>query len=126
MTERKLYKRNPDYLSNDDLLKEIIISKQQKKLTDKAFNMLVLMAKRINRKFRYDNEMDRDDVLQYSYENLLKRWHNFDEKKYINAFSYYTELIKRSHTMQYNLLMRDRKGTVSIHNFYNDGEDMNI
>lgn len=126
MTERKLYKRNPDYLSNDDLYAEILKSKKENKLTDKAFNMLVLMAKRINRKFRYDNEMDRDDVLQYSYENLLKRWHNFDENKYTNAFSYYTELIKRSHTFQYNILMKDRKKSISINSFYENGEDMNI
>ena len=88
--------------------------------------MLVLMSKKINKKFRYDNEMDRDDVLQYTYYIILIRWHNFDETKYTNAFAYYTELIKRAHAFQYNELRKLNKNAVSFNNFYDDGADMNI
>jgi len=118
-------KKTPGYLSNDDLYKEIIKSKKDGKLTDAAFNMLMLMTKRINRKFRYDNEMDREDVLQFSYLRLLQVWNNFDETRFSNVFSYYTEVIKRAHAFEYNLLMKTRKDSISINNFYDDN-DMNI
>lgn len=126
LTEQKKYKRNPHYLSNDDLLKEIIISKQQNKLTDKAVNMLMLMTKKLNSKFKYKDEDDRADVLQYSYLVLLKNWKNFNEEKYTNCFAYFSEVIKRAQAMQFNNLNKTRKNSISINNFFNDGEDMNI
>lgn len=118
-------KKTPGYLSNDDLYKEIVKSKIAGKLSDKAFDMLVLMTKRINRKFRYENELDREDVLQYCYLRILQVWNNFDETKYTNAFSYYTEIIKRAHAWQFNFLMKGRKDIININNFYGD-DDLNI
>ena len=126
MTERLKYKRNPDYLSNDDLVKEIELSKAQKKLTDKAWAMLILMTKRLNRKFNYYYDGDRDDVIQHSYFIILKYWDKFDATKSTNAFAYYTEIIKRAHVQSFTQLNKTRKDSISINNFYNDGEDMNI
>jgi len=125
MTERKLFKRNKEYLSNDELVKEIIISKAQNKLTDSAWAMLILMTKRLNRKFRYEYEGDRNDVIQHSYFVLLKYWNKFDESKYTNAFAYYTEIIKRAHVQSYAQLTKLRKECVSINNFYDD-RDLDI
>jgi len=126
MEQKKLRKNKPvGYLSNDDLYKEIIKSKAQDKLTDEAIKMLILMCKKINLKFRYENEMDREDVLQFSYLRILQVWKNFDETRYTNTFSYYTEIIKRAHAFEFNFLNKYNKN-ISINNYYNDGNDLNI
>jgi hypothetical protein len=116
-----------EYLSGLELYKEIIVSKAQGKLTPRAFSMISLMVKRINTKFRYKNEDDRQDVIQYSYYVVLKNWIHFDEEKYDNAFAFLTEVIKRAQAFQFNQLMKSqKKGNISLNSFYEDGSPLNL
>lgn len=102
------------YVSNTELMYEIIVSKAQGKLTDKAVRILMKIVKEVNRKFRYNYEDDRYDVIAYSYEVLIKNWFNFDEELYDNPFAYYTEVVKRAHAMQFKKLQKTRHNTISL------------
>ena len=60
------------YINDNELFREIIISKGQGKLTKKAENMLILIANRIIYKLYYKDPMDRQDCLNTAIYQLLK------------------------------------------------------
>lgn len=77
---------------------EIIISKGLGKLTKKSENMIVELAtnairKKLPNKISEDDKMD---CLQLGLFNMLTKWFNFDPKVANNAFTYFTEIFKRS------------------------------
>lgn len=110
------------YVDNNELYKEIIYSKAIGSLTPKAFEMLYLMIKRISTKFRYKDNQDMEDVRQYAVFNLLKNWRNFNEDGYDDAFSYYTEIIKRSITMEYKVNISQNRRHISIESTFESGK----
>lgn len=97
-----------NYVEYKDMNYEMIISLAQGKITRKLMDMFILTNKKVNRKFFYKNELDRQDVLQYSICVLLEQWHNCDMNKTDNCFPYITEIIKRAHAFQYNILIKGR------------------
>lgn len=82
------------YVDNKDLLREIIKSKEQDKLTPRAAEMLVKMANEISKVFKYKYEEDRQDCIAAAIEDCLKYWRSFNPEKSTNAFAYYTQMIK--------------------------------
>lgn len=97
-------KSQKKYLTNRELVKEVIISKAQGKRTRDLDRMLVLLAKRAIYRMGYDNENDRLDCLQSGMLRLLEYWWRFDEDVYENAFAFYTEIFKRAIAMEFNRL----------------------
>jgi hypothetical protein len=102
------------YINNKELMYEILVSKAQGKLTNKAVIMFMKIVSGVNKKFRYADECDRQDVIAYSYEVLIKNWFNFEEEIYNNPFAYYTEVVKRAHAFQFKQLMKTRLNTISL------------
>ena len=100
--------KTKNYVEYKDMNYEMIVSLAQGKLTNKLTQMFILINKRVNRKFYYKNELDRQDVIQYSICRLLENWYNCDMDKTDNCFSYITEIIKRAHAFHYNELMIGR------------------
>jgi len=82
------------YVSNKELLQEIIKSKEENKLTPRAMELLIKMSREISRVFKYKYEEDREDCISYAIEDILKYWRNFDPAKSTNAFSYFTQMCK--------------------------------
>lgn len=82
------------YVSNKELLKEIIESKAQGSLTPRAIVLLDKMIDEISKVFKYRLEEDREDCKAFAMEDVIKYWNRFDPEKSSNAFSYYTQLIK--------------------------------
>lgn len=82
------------YCSNKELYNEILISKQNGKLTDKAFDMLYKMVLEISKKLRYEDYEDKKDCTQSAIEDVLRYWNGFNPELSDNAFSYFTQLIK--------------------------------
>lgn len=116
------------YLSNKDLYCELIVSKAQGKLTRAAEKMLILLAKNVIKKMFYADPDDRLDCLQTAYLDLFANWHNFDENKSDNPFSYLTEIIKRALAKGWNQQKR-KKGddnneiqVISLTGYTSDGE----
>ncbi len=89
-----------NYVKNTDLVKEIIESKKNDKLTPAAVEMFVMIAEGISKKLKYKDPMDREDCIAGSIEDLLKYWRGFDPDRAIsvgkipNAFSYFTQIAK--------------------------------
>jgi hypothetical protein len=90
------------YLSNKDLYCEIIYSKAKGRLTTKAAQMLVLLGKNVQKKMYYRNSDDKYDCLQTAMLSVFQNWASFNEIKGDNAFSYYTEIIKRGLAQGWN------------------------
>jgi len=83
------------YLKNKDLVIEIIESKKLNKLTYKAEQMLILLAKKAITKMYYKNDDDKHDCLQTALLDMFKNWRHFDTNRSTNAFAYFTEIAKR-------------------------------
>lgn len=106
--------RNKNYLNNKDLYDQIVLSKEQDKLTPDAEKMLVLIAERAIRKLVYVSEDDRNDCLQFAILDLLKYWRNFNPV-YKNAFAYFTEIAKRGYAKGWNKIHPKKyKSTLSL------------
>ncbi len=105
------------HVKNADLVKEIIISKSQNKLTDNAVIMLMKMVKKIGGNFTYYDPMDREDCEQAAMEDVLKYWRGFKPELSSNAFSYYTQIIKNGFAKGWKLLHKvKRKDMVYMNN----------
>ena len=119
-------KENKHYLTNKEFYCEIIVSKAQGKLTRKAEKMIILLAKNVHKKFYYVSKEDKADCLQEGLHDAFRYWYNFDEGKTTNAFSYFTEIIKRGHAKSWNGIEKYRED-FSINQFYDKGDgDLNI
>lgn len=106
--------RNKNYLNNKDLYDQIVLSKEQDKLTPDAEKMLVLLAERAIRKLVYVSEDDRQDCLQFAILDLLRYWRNFNPD-YKNAFAYFTEIAKRGYAKGWNKIHPKKyKSTLSL------------
>lgn len=87
----------PKYLEDRELYYELVISKGKGKLTPKAEQMLILIAKNTIRKKdrNYNSIDDKNDCVQQGLLHMFQNWKNFNHKKYDNAFPYFTEIFKR-------------------------------
>lgn len=115
-----------NYFDNKEGYREMVISKATGRLSPKLLKMSMAIVKNVNKKFRYNNAEDRQDVIAYSYEMIIKNWHNFNTDSHDNVLAYLTEVVKRAHAMQFKILQKTRINTISIDNFYEEGKDLNI
>ncbi len=90
------------YLNKEELLTEILKCQEADVLSEKAKEMLILLANKTIRKKTYTNPMDKQDCLQTGILVLLTNWKNFDISKGDNAFAYYTEIFKRGIAKGFN------------------------
>lgn len=84
------------YLSNKELVQEIIECKVNDRLSRKAENMFILLGKKLMTKMYYHNPDDRADCFQAGMLGLLIQWRSFNPEKSDNAFAYYSEVFKRA------------------------------
>ncbi len=96
------------YLNNKDLYCEIIVSKAQGKLTRKAEQMLILLAKETIKKKKYWSADDKLDCWQFGLLDMFQNWYNFNEDKSINSFAYFTEIFKRGTAKGFNFLYKKK------------------
>lgn len=86
-------KGNKIYVSNKDLLREIILSKQQDQLTYNAVKMLQLIAENLVKKKHYKCPEDREDCIQTAMLDIALYWRSFDPERFNNPFAYYTSML---------------------------------
>jgi hypothetical protein len=99
---------NNFYIDKKEIYKQIVISKAYGFLTRDAEEMLKKIADRAIRKMVYSNPDDRKDCIQTGLLNLFDNWSKFNEEKYTDAFSYYTEIFKRGIAAGYNELHKKK------------------
>lgn len=84
----------PNYVKNSDLMKAILESKENEKLTPKTIEMFYLIIQGISKKMSYKDPEDKEDCMAFAMEDLCKYWNRFDPEKSNNPFSYYTQIAK--------------------------------
>lgn len=82
------------YVKNADLLREIIISKENKQLTPTAILYINKMIEGCARVMRYKDIEDKHDCMSFAMLDVLLYWNGFKPEKSSNAFSWFTQVIK--------------------------------
>lgn len=86
-------KNNKEYVSNKDLLREIILSKEQDQLTNNAIMMFQKMAEHLAESRPYKYEEDKQDAIQTAMLDIAMYWRGFNCEKFTNPFAYYTSML---------------------------------
>ena len=94
--------KKKNYLNNKDLIAEVIASKEEGRMSDKLARMLQMLAQRFARKPNYIGYTFNEDMQAYAMMHLCKTWSRFDEKKFSNAFAYYTQCVYNSFSQYLN------------------------
>lgn len=89
-------KKNP--VDDTEFTFEILLSKGIGKLTRKSEKIIVVLVENAIKKtyYKFDNQDDINDSIQTTYYNLLKKWQGFNPEIATSAFTYFTEIHKRS------------------------------
>jgi DNA-directed RNA polymerase specialized sigma subunit len=91
-----------NYLNNKDLLADVIQSKKNGKMSDQLAKKLIMLAERFATKPNYSGYTYVDDMVAHAMDQLCSSWDKFDEKRFDNAFAFYTQCIKNSFTQVLN------------------------
>jgi len=119
---KRIDKKQKHYLCNKDLYCEIIVSQAQGKLTRQAEQMIIVLGKNVIKKMYYKDADDKHDCFQEAMYDAFKGWHNFDPNKGENAFSYFTEIIKRGLAKSWNKIHNKNLDFISLHAMSEDGD----
>ena len=105
-----------NYLDDNELFYEIVLSKGRGMLTKKAERMFVLIGENMIRKKNnmYKTQDDRNDCLQTGLLFMFEKWMNFNEKKYKLALPYFSEIFKRGMAQGYNDLTNKKTNQEKI------------
>lgn len=79
-------------INKPDFTREIILSKEQGRLTPKATDYFVKLANHAIKKLTYTDPRDREDCIQFALLDMLLYWKNFDPTISDNAFAFYTQM----------------------------------
>jgi hypothetical protein len=109
-----------NYVEDNDLWYEIVLSKGKGYLTKKAERMLILIAQKTIKKLerKYNTEDDKIDCLQQGILHLLSKWNGFDERKFPKALPYFTEIFKRG--------CADGLGLIKNKKFHKNDREMKV
>jgi hypothetical protein len=90
-------KRAPrNYLSNYNLLEQIAISKENKKMSNELLKMLTLLCDRFATRGNFSSYTYLEDMKMNALVNLCNTWGTFNAERSSNPFAYYTQSIKNS------------------------------
>jgi len=84
------------YLTKDELLGEVIKSKEVGVVSRELAKMFMLIADRYSRKYSFANYSYREDMVAYALVNLCANGLKFDPERSNNPFAFYTTAIYRS------------------------------
>jgi hypothetical protein len=91
-TTRKPRKKN--YINNADLLIELQLSREKKKMTEKLAAMLQELCARYARKGNFVNYTWREDMEAYAMMMLVRSWDKFKPEVSDNPFAFFTQCVK--------------------------------
>ena len=110
------------YCDPKELYAEIILSKENNKLTDRAVELLYTIAIESSKKLKYKDDDDRQDCIMFAMEDVLKYWRGFNPEKSNNIFAYYTQMIKNGFAKGWHKLhpiKSSQKISISCETMYN-------
>lgn len=100
--------RKVNYLNNKDLLKEVLLSKEQEKMSDRLAHMLQTLCSRYGRRGNFANYTYNEDMQAYAMMMLVRTWKSFNPEKSNNPFAFFTQCIKNSFIQFLNSEKRHR------------------
>lgn len=111
------------HVKNADLRNEIIKCKEKDELSIEAIEMFMLMAKKFSTKFTYIYPEDREDCISFAVMDCYQYWRGYNPEKSLNAFAYYTQVIKNGFAKGYRRLYgnfpKSKKVSLSSNKIYN-------
>jgi len=105
---KDIKKKTTNYLSNKDLLEEVIKSKQQGQMSNTLARQLQLLTTRYAKKGNFASYTYLDDMKAYAMLMLVKTWKSFEQEKSQNPFAFFTQCIKNSFIQYLNQERRQR------------------
>lgn len=116
-----------NYINKDELLREILKSKDEDALTPRAIEMLHKMVKESSKVFRYRSIRDKEDCMQAAILDCLLYWRNFNpDHPRSNVFAYFTQYIKNGHGKGLNQLYPERKKDIQLIPMREEGGVFNL
>jgi len=99
-----------NFLDDDELFYEIVLSKGQGFLTKKAERMFILIGENMIRtkNTMYKSQDDKYDCMSQGILMMFQNWRAFNEKKYSSAFPYFSEIFKRGMTSGFNQIIQKK------------------
>lgn len=88
MTKKKTH----DYISNKELLAEVIRCKQKGVCSDVLGQYFITLAKRYSGHWRFSGYSYKDEMASDAILTLVTYWDRFNEEKSDNPFAYYTQI----------------------------------
>jgi len=98
-------KRGDHYISNNDLLAEIVKFKKEGKMSEELGQMLLKIATQYSSKSNFSGYTWKQDMVSESVLTCVKYIKNFNPEKSTNAFAYVTQIIGNS----FKLYITDQK-----------------
>lgn len=95
-----------NYLNNKDMLAQVILSKQQGRMTNELAKMFQLLCARYAKKGNYAGYSYNSDMQAYAIMVLCRTWASFNPEKSNNPFAYYTQCIKNN----FSQYLKEEKG----------------
>jgi DNA-directed RNA polymerase specialized sigma24 family protein len=96
------------YLTNKELLAEVINAKTKGVMTDKLAGMLMMLTRKYAKKGNFVNYTYNEDMVSYALMMLVRTWNSFNPEKSNNPFAFYTQCIKNSFVQYLNQEKRQR------------------
>jgi len=96
------------YLTNKELLAEVINAKSKGVMTDKLASMLMMLTRKYAKKGNFVNYTYNEDMVSYALMMLVRTWNSFNPEKSSNPFAFYTQCIKNSFVQYLNQEKRQR------------------
>lgn len=120
-TDKSASKTNKQnhYVDNDLLRTELVKSNILGRLTNLAFDMLMLMITEIHSSFSYVNAADKEDCQSNAIEIVLNNWHKY-KIELENPFAYFTRVIYNAIYAGWNTIKQKSKQTISISHIFTD------
>jgi hypothetical protein len=113
----------PIHVKNKDLREEIIECKINDKLSKEALDMFILMANKFSGKLTYIYLEDKEDCIAFAIMDCYQYWRGYDPNKSLNAFAYYTQIIKNGFAKGwrklYGNMPKSSKISISNNTIYN-------
>jgi DNA-directed RNA polymerase specialized sigma subunit len=107
-TPAKKTPRKKNYLNNKDLLAQVMLSKEQDKMTDELAKMLQMLCARYASRAQFANYTYNEDMQAYAMMMLVRTWRSFNPEKSNNPFAFFTQCIKNSFIQMLNQEKRQR------------------
>jgi DNA-directed RNA polymerase specialized sigma subunit len=98
-------KKNEFYITNEELLKEVVLFKQRGVMSEELGKMLLTISTHYSSKSNFSGYTWRQDMISESVLTCVKYLKNFNPEKSSNAFAYITQIIKNS----FKLYITDQK-----------------